>query len=112
VEKQCVICATRFVAKRRAGRPLCSARCARRHRELLYGRTVRGARRQAILERDNWVCGICGEPITKRAGTDPDSPSIDHIVPRFLGGTSDEENLRAAHIKCNSRRSYIAEGLV
>jgi 5-methylcytosine-specific restriction endonuclease McrA len=51
--------------------------------------------RLQILERDCYLCGICGLP---------GANSVDHIVPRFKGGTEDAWNLRAAHLKCNVKR--------
>jgi len=61
------------------------------------GLNIRGweQTRRRILERDHYVCQICGRP-----GAD----SVDHIVPRAFGGTHGDSNLRAAHFTCNSRR--------
>lgn len=62
-------------------------------------------RRRAIYERDSWTCQLCMEPV------DPDAPhrdkwsaTLDHIIPRSLGGSNDDENLRLAHLVCNSIR--------
>lgn len=51
------------------------------------------------------VCGICGEDIDLMVRK-PDAlaPSIDHIVPRALGGTDDLANLQMAHFGCNQRK--------
>jgi len=58
-----------------------------------------------IFERDSWTCGICGE------GIDPDvchpeplSACIDHLVSPPLGEHT-QDNVRAAHYACNSRRA-------
>ena len=51
--------------------------------------------RLRILERDSYLCGICGLP---------GANSVDHIVPRFQGGTEHDYNLRAAHLTCNVKR--------
>ena len=51
--------------------------------------------RLRILERDGYRCMICGQ-----SGAD----SVDHIVPRVMGGSHADSNLRAAHFRCNSRR--------
>lgn len=58
--------------------------------------------RAALLERDFLICGICDEPV------DPDlkypdrmSPSVDHVIPRSLGGSDDFDNLQLAHLACN-----------
>jgi len=58
-----------------------------------------------IAERDGWCCGICGKPV------DPQlvwphrmSRSLDHIVPLSKGGWHMPENVRLAHVSCNSGR--------
>lgn len=52
------------------------------------------------------VCWLCGEPI--HWGADPRSPrapSVDHVVPRSLGGNPlDLANCRLAHLGCNAAR--------
>lgn len=56
--------------------------------------------RSYILERDGWRCQVPGPDgalCLAYAGT------VDHIVPRALGGTDDPSNLRAACATCNSR---------
>lgn len=62
-----------------------------------------GKHRTFVLERDNYVCQICGLP------TDPDArhsddryPTLDHIasIGKF-GRDDDPENLRTAHRWCN-----------
>ena len=50
--------------------------------------------RRAILARDHYTCQLCGG----RAN------SVDHIVPRSLGGARyDPRNLRACCLDCNRR---------
>jgi 5-methylcytosine-specific restriction endonuclease McrA len=58
-----------------------------------------------ICERDGWKCWLCEGPIERNlvaphsfAGT------VDHVVPLSRGGTEADDNLRAAHYGCNSRR--------
>jgi 5-methylcytosine-specific restriction endonuclease McrA len=58
-----------------------------------------------LAKRDGPNCGICGNPVSLRAPKhDPDKPSIDHIIPRALGGTNDPKNLQLAHLSCNHRK--------
>ena len=51
--------------------------------------------RARILMRDNYTCQSCG-----MEGAD----SVDHIVPRRLGGTDMEDNLQTLCRTCNSSK--------
>jgi 5-methylcytosine-specific restriction endonuclease McrA len=67
------------------------------------------ARRLAIYERDNHTCQICMEDVDTghdwtRDGWSPDGATLDHMVPRSLGGSDTASNLRLAHALCNSLR--------
>jgi 5-methylcytosine-specific restriction endonuclease McrA len=69
------------------------------------GTWISADRRRAIYARDEGICGICGDAVEMLLGTNEDmAPSLDHIIPRSLGGTNDDDNLRLAHRLCNSRR--------
>ncbi len=52
-----------------------------------------------------WLCGGARGPIVLglRRGH-PLGPSMDHVVPRSMGGSWDLSNLRPAHFGCNSAR--------
>lgn len=60
-----------------------------------------------LANRDGTDCGICGEPVdmSLRLSGDLMRPSVDHIMPRSLGGTHEPENLQLAHLRCNMRKS-------
>lgn len=66
-------------------------------------KTVGGAKRRRILERDGHVCAICGVPAGEPF---PDAPgrravlTIGHLIPVARGGTDDENNLRAECQRC------------
>ena len=49
---------------------------------------------------DNWLCGICGEPLHEG-----DDIQIDHIKPLSKGGTDAPDNLQPAHALCNIRKA-------
>jgi 5-methylcytosine-specific restriction endonuclease McrA len=49
-----------------------------------------------LLDRDGINCGFCGEPV------ELDSVTLDHITPKFYGGKNRMDNLRLAHLLCNS----------
>lgn len=64
----------------------------------------------ATLAAYGTTCHLCGEPITDLDRTGPRAgwPSADHIVPRSRGGSDALENLRPAHLGCNSSRQAAA----
>lgn len=58
--------------------------------------------RYEILRRDNHTCHYCG-------GTSPTvALTVDHVIPRALGGTNDPSNLVAACRDCNAGKSSSA----
>ena len=58
-----------------------------------------------IFYRDKGICQLCNKPIDLTLDyPDQMSYSIDHKIPRSLGGTHDQKNLQAAHLSCNSKR--------
>ena len=60
------------------------------------GNTARtGFSRHGVLVRDNFKCLYCGDPAT----------TIDHVVPRALGGKSSYDNCVAACQPCNSKKA-------
>ena len=67
----------------------CNAAAVRKQRERL---------RTQLLERDGGICAYCADPLTLKTMT------IDHFVPRVLGGTDDLSNLMSACITCNCRK--------
>lgn len=61
-------------------------------------------RRLAIYERDGWTCHICRQAVDRDDPNGDLAPSLDHIVPRSLGGPNADDNLACAHRSCNSKR--------
>lgn len=56
-------------------------------------------------ERDNWRCHICQGLVSPgRRFPDPECGTVDHLIPVSDDGTDAPENLRLAHLKCNSSR--------
>lgn len=53
--------------------------------------------KKTILNRDGYVCCYCGEY----------GDTIDHIIPKDLGGTSKWDNLVAACSECNGKKTNI-----
>ncbi len=56
--------------------------------------------KREILRRDNYTCQYCGRKSRHL--------TIDHVVPRRLGGPHSWENLVAACPSCNRLRPFIA----
>lgn len=54
----------------------------------------------AVLERDDGVCGICGEDV------DPFDFTLDHIEPVEVGGDHSYANVQVAHRACNSKKGH------
>ena len=52
--------------------------------------------RRAVFARDGWECQYCG------SGS---SLTVDHVIPRSKGGTSDWTNIVASCAPCNRRKS-------
>ncbi len=69
-----------------------------RYRALKNKATVESVDLQAILERDNGICGICGKPVIEQV------LEFDHIVPLSRGGGHTNDNLQCAHKRCNRRK--------
>ena len=58
-----------------------------------------------LAKRDGGDCGICGKRVDlELRHPDPNSGSVDHIIPVALGGTHDEENLQLSHLTCNLKK--------
>jgi len=112
----CKMCGEVFTSTR--GNPVyCSKKCANRmEKHLARERGYSGHRGSnhylskypEVFERDGGICQLCGLPIV------PDAEilwhgSLDHIKPQSNGGTDDVENLRLAHVICNSIRQNYEE---
>ncbi|MFF5992594.1 HNH endonuclease [Prauserella flavalba] len=61
------------------------------------------AARAFVLDRDAWVCQLCGKPIPRAARTPhPDSAEAHHTVARELVGDN-PEYMVASHRRCNQK---------
>ena len=124
-QRECKECGTQFIPEYgNKRRKFCSKKCLDRWNDRqhdrggdLNGRARKYLRKtygvvsplmyqylnwSKVLDRDKWVCGICGQPIDKdKKCPDDGSPSIDHIVPLAQGGAHIYSNVQAAHFKCN-----------
>jgi hypothetical protein len=61
-----------------------------------------------LLLRDGFHCWLCHEIIlTDVHHDDGMEASVDHYIPRSLGGRNCDENLKLAHRKCNGGRAKL-----
>lgn len=68
--------------------------------------TTRRDRFRRQLSRGHPPCGICQQPIDYTAHhLDPNSYTIDHIVPLAAGGKDVLDNCQPAHRRCNRTKS-------
>lgn len=68
-----------------------------------YGVPVETVRRQAVFDRDGWICQVCHRPVDKGLSwPHAESASLDHIVPLSRGGAHTEANVQLAHLGCNT----------
>lgn len=61
-----------------------------------------------VLERDNYTCRRCGEPIViiRSNALEAEQFSIDHIIPLDSKGAHTIDNLASTHMRCNSEKGH------
>lgn len=57
-----------------------------------------------IRVRDGNRCHLCLKAVPEKAWPHPMSPSLDHVVPLSKGGTHDPDNVKLAHLECNTAK--------
>ena len=58
--------------------------------------------RERVMVRD---CGLCQCEECKRLSRVRVATEVDHIVPKFEGGTDDEANLQAINVECHKAKT-------
>jgi hypothetical protein len=53
-----------------------------------------------VLRRDNWTCGYCG----KHEPAHPRQFTVDHIIPKVVGGKNTWGNTICSCLKCNRKK--------
>lgn len=111
VSGPCRRCGTPFTVGTGNTAAYCSARCLKNdERDRRRAKTpgdVSDVVRWRVFELDRWRCHICGRLVQKRYRNSPShpwGPTVDHLIPRAVGGTHVEANLATAHRMCNSRK--------
>ena len=56
--------------------------------------------RDAVLLRSDYCCAYCNEQLGPRSAT------LDHIIPKVMGGLTVPENLCGACITCNGSKGH------
>lgn len=109
-EKHCDRCGKEFTTIISKA-TFCSHACShaehnRRRKVKLKGGAVGRVSRRIVWERDNGNCWICGKPCSRKyTSTDMMAPTIDHVIPISKGGSHTMDNVRLAHLICNSAKS-------
>jgi 5-methylcytosine-specific restriction endonuclease McrA len=61
-------------------------------------------KRAKLFDRQGGICPICQNTIKWHAGITTEQPTLDHIIPKSMGGTYTMDNLRLVHWRCNNAR--------
>jgi hypothetical protein len=63
--------------------------------------------RRQVRARDGGDCYVCGLPVDPRIppGT-AQGETLEHVIPKFAGGSDEPANLRLSHGRCNRARDY------
>lgn len=103
----CAWCGDDFVGLGRTCSKACSANLKYARRSSGVAFKISPKARNAIYERDGWVCQLCSNPVNPTLHyLDDWSATLDHIIPqsRMLIPDHSPSNLRLAHRWCNSAR--------
>jgi hypothetical protein len=71
------------------------------------GSAEKRAKLIALRKRDGDLCHLCGEAMDFETRTSPLSASLDHVRPKYEGGTNCLTNLKLAHRCCNEWRRHL-----
>ena len=121
-ERICIECETSFFCHPNSNQIFCSRACQKKNSHMRHDVARRSRKSAAIIDRgitlqkvcnrDRCQCYLCGQSIDwedykiingkKYAGKR--YPSIDHVVPLIHGGSHQWDNVRLAHLSCNSAK--------
>lgn len=72
---------------------------------------ARRTRLRVLFERFGGCCAICGKPCAiDTSPTDPRKATVDHRIPRALGGADQQHNWQLACLACNREKGAKLEG--
>lgn len=117
---KCRRCGKTFSTRKHNQAKYCNGRCSRaaqrdghdfRDRARKHGVRYEAFDKNKVFERDGWKCQLCGcgllrkyVAFAKGQRPEPNSPTIDHVVPLSRGGPHTYENTQAACWACNTRK--------
>lgn len=59
--------------------------------------------REQVFERDGWTCQRCGQAVSLEVDAlDPNSATVDHVIPLSRGGEHTVANAQCLCLRCNS----------
>lgn len=64
------------------------------------------ARRQRLWDAAGGLCHWCSQPTRMVNDNSWDKATIDHVIPRWRGGSNEDANVVLACSLCNNRRNY------
>lgn len=73
------------------------------------GKYIPAAMRRAVYQRDNYTCFFCGKHVEQM---DKGELTLDHFIPRVLGGPNTYDNLFTACKSCNCRKGKIGPAFI
>lgn len=106
------VCGSHYSTEHRRKYPALAQANQHRRRARLLDAFVEDVDIRTVLERDGWMCGICGGRISGSAvWPDRGYRTLDHIVPLAKGGEHSYSNVQAAHFSCNSSKqdTYVED---
>ena len=63
-------------------------------------------KRDKLWHKFKGKCYWCGIQTRLTNGSEPDKATVDHVLPRYKGGTNDSSNVVLSCNLCNNRRNY------
>lgn len=105
------LCSSHYSTEWRRAHPGRHAVNQQKRRALKKSAFVEDVDLMVVLERDNWMCMLCGKKIPKGAEyPDPLYRTVDHVVPLHVGGEHSYANVQSAHFGCNAAKGFRGGG--